>query len=46
MSNLISGKEAKLAWANGESLEFYSPSLDKWYCLDDLIWRMDKWDTW
>ena len=31
MSKLISGKEAKLAWANVEELEFYSPALDVWF---------------
>ena len=31
MSELISGKEAKLAWANGEDVEFYLKSRDKWF---------------
>ena len=37
MSELISGKEAKLAWANGENVEFYSEDLDKWFSLNDDV---------
>ncbi|WP_104472220.1 hypothetical protein [Acinetobacter indicus] len=31
MTNLISGKEAKLAWANGERIEYYKGNLDEWF---------------
>ena len=42
---LISGKEAKLAWANGEELEFYSPDLDVWFGLNDEPFISDVFDT-
>lgn len=45
MTNLISGKEAKLAWANGEELEFYSPDLDVWFGLNDEPFMSDVFDT-
>ena len=45
MNNLISGKEAKLAWANGEELEFYSPDLDDWFGLNDEPFMSDVFDT-
>ena len=45
MNNLISGKEAKLAWANGEELEFYSPDLDVWFGLNDEPFMSDVFDT-
>ena len=38
---LISGKEAKKAWANGEELEFYSPDLDVWFGLNDEPFMSD-----
>lgn len=41
MTNLISGKEAKLALANGEELEFYSPDLDLWFGLNDEPFMSD-----
>ena len=44
MSELISGKEAKLAWANGEELEFYSEELDKWFGLNDEPFMSDVFD--
>lgn len=31
MSKLISGKEAKLAWANGEKVEYYKKDRDEWF---------------
>ena len=31
MTNLISGKEAKLAWANGEKVEYYKDDRDEWF---------------
>ena len=31
MSELISGKEAKLAWANGDTVEYYEKSRDDWF---------------
>lgn len=31
MSELISGKEAKLAWANGEKVEYYKKDRDEWF---------------
>ena len=45
MSELISGKEAKLAWVNGLELEFYSPDLDIWYGLNDEPFMSDVFDT-
>ena len=45
MSELISGKEAKLAWANGENVEFYSEDLDKWFSLNDDVFLSDVFDT-
>lgn len=45
MSELISGKEAKLAWANEEELEFYSPDLDVWFGLNDEPFMSDVFDT-
>ena len=45
MTNLISGKEAKLAWANGENVEFYSEDLDKWFSLNDDVFLSDVFDT-
>ena len=45
MTNLISGKEAKLAWANGEELEFYSPDLDVWFGLNDEPFMSDVFAT-
>ena len=45
MCNLISGKEAKLSWANGEELEFYSPDLDVWFGLNDEPFMSDVFDT-
>ena len=45
MTNLISSKEAKLAWANGEELEFYSPDLDVWFGLNDEPFLSDVFDT-
>lgn len=45
MSELISGKKAKLAWANGEELEFYSPDLDVWFGLNDEPFMSDVFDT-
>ena len=45
MTNLISGKEAKLAWANGEELEFYSLDLDVWFGLNDEPFMSDVFDT-
>lgn len=45
MSELISGKEAKLAWANGEELEFYSPDLNVWFGLNDEPFMSDVFDT-
>ena len=44
MSELISGKEVKLAWANGEELEFYSEELDKWFGLNDEPFMSDVFD--
>lgn len=34
MSELISGKDAKLAWANGADVEFYCEGLDGWLLID------------
>ena len=31
MSELITGKEAKLAWANGDVVEYYEESRDAWF---------------
>lgn len=31
MSELISGKEAKLAWVNGEKVEYYKKDRDDWF---------------
>lgn len=31
MSELISGKEAKIAWANGEKVEYYKKDRDEWF---------------
>ena len=45
MSELIGGKEAKLAWANGENVEFYSEDLDKWFSLNDDVFLSDVFDT-
>jgi hypothetical protein len=45
MTKLISGKEAKLAWANGENVEFYSEDLDKWFSLNDDVFLSDVFDT-
>ena len=45
MTNIISGKEVKLAWANGEELEFYSPDLDAWFGLNDEPFTSDVFDT-
>ena len=45
MSELISGREAKLAWANGENVEFYSEDLDKWFSLNDDVFLSDVFDT-
>ena len=45
MSELISGKEAKLAWANGENVEFYSEDLDKWFSLNDDVFLSDVFDA-
>ena len=45
MSELISGKEAKLAWANGENVELYSEDLDKWFSLNDDVFLSDVFDT-
>ena len=45
MSELISGKGAKLAWANGENVEFYSEDLDKWFSLNDDVFLSDVFDT-
>ena len=45
MSELISGKEAKLAWANGKNVEFYSEDLDKWFSLNDDVFLSDVFDT-
>lgn len=42
---LIGGKDAKLAWANGEELEFYSPDLDVWFGLNDEPFISDVFDT-
>ena len=42
---LISGKEAKLAWANGAELEFYSPALDMWFSLNNKPFMSDIFDT-
>ena len=42
---LISGKEAKLAWANGENVEFYSDDLDKWFSLNGDVFLSDVFDT-
>lgn len=44
-SVLISGKEAKLAWANGVELEFYSPDLNKWFGLNDEPFLSDVFET-
>lgn len=35
MSELISGKEAKLAWVNGENLELAHATIQEWECLTD-----------
>lgn len=45
MSELISGKEAKLAWANGVELEFYSQDLNKWFGLNDEPFMSDVFET-
>ena len=45
MSELISGKEAKLAWANGVELEFHSPDLGKWFGLNDEPFMSDVFET-
>lgn len=42
---LISGREAKLAWANGENVEFYSDDLDKWFSLNGDVFLSDVFDT-
>lgn len=42
---LISGVDAKLAWAKGEELEFYSPDLDMWFGLNDEPFMSDVFDT-
>ena len=42
---LISGADAKLAWAKGEELEFYSPDLDMWFGLNDEPFMSDVFDT-
>ena len=31
MSNLISGKEAKMAWGSGEMVEYYKKDRDEWF---------------
>lgn len=43
---LISGKEAKLAWANGEKLEYTSEALGGWFDVNggntlDIFYRSD-----
>lgn len=35
MTNLISGKEAKLAWANGEQLQVAHATIQEWEVLTD-----------
>ena len=45
MTKLISSNEAKLAWANGENVEFYSEDLDKWFSLNDDVFLSDVFDT-
>ena len=45
MSGLISSNEAKLAWANGENVEFYSEDLGKWFSLNDDVFLSDVFDT-
>ena len=42
---LITGADAKLAWAKGEELEFYSPDLDMWFGLNDEPFMSDVFDT-
>ena len=42
---LISNAEAKLAWAKGENVEFYSEDLDKWFSLNDDVFLSDVFDT-
>lgn len=41
---MISGKEAKLAWANGLDVEFYSEDLDAWFSLNDDVFLSDVFD--
>ena len=31
MTKLLSGKEAKLAWANGEKVEYYKKDRNEWF---------------
>ena len=31
MTNLISGKEAKMAWGSGERVEYYKKDRDEWF---------------
>ena len=31
MSELISGKEAKMAWGSGERVEYYKKDRDEWF---------------
>ena len=45
MSELISGKDAKMAWANGVELEFYSSDLGVWFGLNDEPFMSDVFDT-
>ena len=41
---LISGKEAKLAWANDQDVEFYSEDLNTWFSLKDDVFLSDVFD--
>lgn len=42
---MLTKQQAKLAWANGEELEFYSPDLDVWFGLNDEPFMSDVFDT-
>lgn len=44
VSELISGKDARLAWANDEEVEYYSNDLGEWFSLKDNVFLSDVFD--
>ena len=44
MSELLTTKEAKLAWANDLDVEFYSEELNTWFSLKDDVFLSDVFD--